>query len=568
RHPPQDCAHVRVSDLAFDRRTDLTRHRVVLVHLPVVTDVVAVVIHDMSALEDVRQLLVPLVTQVRHKRLVQADLRPLHERVLPRRKERRQVPHVMLEVRPARRGVQSVRHVPASPLSGRLHRTVDLIQRQVVQGILLRRLAATARTLDTLRLEDVVQFALELHHEQRVTRPHTLRHGRESVEVAVPPLLHLLVRSLHTALTLTRLHDVLERTLRDRQSRARQALRLRDLDVALEFHRRVGRQPVLPLSDQVVPLLRQAVQVRALPLVARTLRPAVSDPSIQVLNLTTQVLDLLLSDTASLLELGPSLLRGHRLRLRPHLVDIIRRQVTASRDRQMLARRQHLVDQANRLIHQGLERQTSLAHVLHPLLPLRRVLSPVEKILLALSQRIPHGTRVGPDSVVDDRRVRLVPLLSNLRVLRGVRDLAIPNPELPLAPLSSRRLDHPVHRIERIRDVLPHVQRVVVSVQQRRRNELARVRVAPALVTQGLPQHRLATTNLLVASSGPSSRSTLLRLPGLNQSLLAQLNALDKFVPEIQVSLRGLVKRVQTLERRPAVSQVRLELLDLLRETH
>src|SRR5690606_31053296 len=350
--------------------------------------------------------------------------------------------------------------------------------------------------------------------------------------------------------------------------RARQALRLRDLDVALEFHRRVGRQPVLPLSDQVVPLLRQAVQVRALPLVARTLRPAVSDPSIQVLNLTTQVLDLLLSDTASLLELGPSLLRGHRLRLRPHLVDIIRRQVPASRDRQMLARRKHLVDQANRLIHQGLERQTSLAHVLHPLLPLRRVLSPVEKSVLALSQRIPHGTRVGPDSVVDDRRVRLVPLLSNLRVLRGVRDLAIPNPELPLAPLSSRRLDHPVHRIERIRDVRPHVQRVVVSVQQRRRNELARVRVEPALVTQRLPQHRLATTNLLVASSGPSSRSTLLRLPSLNQSLLAQLNVLDEFVPEIQVSLRGLVKRVQTLERRPAVSQVRLELLDLLRETH
>src|SRR5690606_33458891 len=57
RHTPHNRTHVRVRHLALDRRTDLTRQRVVLVHLTVVPDVVAVLVHDVGASEHVRQLL-------------------------------------------------------------------------------------------------------------------------------------------------------------------------------------------------------------------------------------------------------------------------------------------------------------------------------------------------------------------------------------------------------------------------------------------------------------------------------------------------------------------------------
>src|SRR5690606_7182906 len=384
RRTPHNRTHVRDRHLALDRRTDLTRQRVVLVHLTVVPDVVAVLVHDVGASEHVRQLLVPLVTQVRHERLIQPDLRPLHERILPRREERRQVPQVVLEIRPARRVVQGVRHVPLRSSTSSLHRLVDLIQRQEVLSISLRRLTATARTLNPPSLPDVVQFALKLHHEQRVTRPHSLRNRRELLEVPVTKVLRRLTSHLEPLRALTVLNHILERALRDSQRRTRNLLRVRDAHIPGQFPSRVHRLEVLPLIHQGLPLLHQPVQVAALLLVPGAGLPPGRDPGIHVLDLTTKVIALVLGDPPALLALGQRLARGRGRSLSPHLVGRVRRQVTPTSHRQGPTRGQHPINPARRLTHRARQRHAVLRPILSPRDPLRVTRSPLEQVVLRL----------------------------------------------------------------------------------------------------------------------------------------------------------------------------------------
>src|SRR5690606_6696970 len=468
---------------------------------------------------------------------------------------------------PARRVVQGVRHVPLRSSTSSLHRLVDLIQRQEVLSISLRRLTATARTLNPPSLQDVVQFALKLHHEQRVTRPHTLRNRRELLEVPVTKVLRRLTSHLEPLRALTVLNHILERALRDSQRRTRNLLRVRDAHIPGQFPSRVHRLEVLPLIHQGLPLLHQPVQVAALLLVPGAGLPPGRDPGIQVLDLTTKVIDLVLGDPPGLLELGPRLVRGHGLSLSPHLVDLVRRQVTTSSHRQVLTRGQHLINQARRLIHRRRQRHAVLRPILSPRDPLRVTRSPLEQVVLRLGQRIPHSPRVLPDPVVDQGGIRLVPLTRNLRVRRRVRDLTIPDTEVATSPPGRRRLNHPVRGLRRVRDELLPLARAVVCVQHRRRHEPASLGVETPLVASRLPQSSVAPTHLLLTLSLTGGSGRLLSLPGLHQGLLAELDLLSQRVPQSKIRSRRLLEAVDTVQRRLPQRQVSLELLDLLSQT-
>src|SRR5690606_36923972 len=115
------------------------------------------------------------------------------------------------------------------------------------------------------------------------------------------------------------------------------------------------------------------------------------DATSRVIDPGPQVVDRLLGNAPSLVEPGDRLRRIRALDLGPHLVHVLRGEVAASRHRQVLASREHLIHETNRLVNQILRGQAGpLGELLDPLDALSGVLSPVEESILALGERVPH----------------------------------------------------------------------------------------------------------------------------------------------------------------------------------
>src|SRR5690606_33817222 len=214
---------------------------------------------------------------------------------------------------------------------------------------------------------DLVQFALELHHEQRMPGPHTLGHCRERVEVPVAHRIQARGRMLHTAQALLTLgEDVPECALRDRQARPGPTGGIRDIDLTAEFRRGVLSPPLEPLSLEIPPLRDQALTLLLEPLDPATLlgrlelrlrlrntdleftlasiqrlpargghrTPDTLDRRLDLLDATSrvidpgpQVVDRLLGNALSLVEPGGRLRRIRALDLGPHLVHVLRSEV-------------------------------------------------------------------------------------------------------------------------------------------------------------------------------------------------------------------------------------------------